>query len=360
MKVLQIIDSLNPGGAERMAINYSNLLSKNDIESHICVTRKEGVLKGGIDLGVFYFFLDKKSIFDIKAILSLRNYIKQHRIDILHAHSTSYFLATLIKISYPSVKLIWHDHYGNSEFLTDRKSTILKWCSKYFDGIISVNTKLKIWSLQYLHCKKVIIVNNFVTVNSQNSIGIKIKGDPSAFKIICVANLRPQKDHENLLNAFEIIAAKYNMSLHLIGSDPQTTYSKKLLQNINNNLFKDEIFYYGSQKNVLSFLEQCDLGVLSSISEGLPLALLEYGISGIAVVSTNVGHCEELINGNGKLVPPRDPNMLASKILFYYENEQERILDAKKLNRNVLSNYSEESISNEVKRFYSEIINEQN
>ncbi len=360
MKVLQIIDSLNPGGAERMAINYANLLRKNDIESHICVTRKEGVLKEGIALGVFYVFLDKKNTLDIKAILRMRNYIKEHKIDILHAHSTSYFLATIIKISYPSVKLIWHDHYGNSEFLNERKTNVLEYCSKYFDGIISVNNKLKIWSLQHLHCKEVIKVNNFVNANSQNSLVIKIKGDPSAFKIICVANLRPQKDHENLLNAFEILASKCNMSLHLIGSNPQTTYSKKLLKKINNPSFKDKIFYYGSQKNVSGFLELCDLGVLSSISEGLPLALLEYGISGIAVVTTNVGHCEELINGNGKLVPPRDPNMLASKILFYYENEQERILDAKKLNLHVLSNYSEECIAKEVIGFYSEVINDHN
>lgn len=360
MKVLQIIDSLDPGGAERMAINYANLLSKIDIESHICVTRKEGILKKGIALGVFYIFLGKKYTFDIAAILRLRDYIKEHKIDILHAHSTSYFLATIIKISYPSVKLIWHDHYGNSEFLNERKTNVLKYCSKHFDGIISVNTKLKIWSQQNLLCTKVIKVNNFVNTNSRNSLGLKIKGDPSAFKIICVANLRPQKDHETLLSAFEILASKHNISLHLIGNDPQTTYSKKLLEKINNASFNDKIFYYGSQKNVPGFIELCDLGVLSSISEGLPLVLLEYGLSVIAVVTTNVGQCKELINGNGKLVPPRNPNMLASEILFYYENEQERILDARRLNKHILSNYSEECIAKEVIDLYSEVINNHN
>ncbi|RKS45159.1 glycosyltransferase involved in cell wall biosynthesis [Gillisia mitskevichiae] len=360
MKVLQIIDSLDPGGAERMAVNYANLLYKNNFDSHICVTRKEGLLKDRIALGVFYIFLDKKSTFDIKAILNLRNYIKEHKIDILHAHGTSYFLATFIKISYPSVKLIWHDHYGNSEFLNERKSTILKYCSKHFDGVISVNAKLKIWSLQFLHCKKVIKVNNFINANSENSMGIIIKGDPSAFKIICVANLRPQKDHINLLNAFEILVSNYNMSLHLIGNDPQTTYSKKIIDKINNPSFKDKIFYYGSQKNVIDYLENCDLGVLSSISEGLPLAILEYGISGIAVVTTNVGQCEELINGNGKLVSPKQPKMLADEILFYYKNKQERIFDAKKLNLHVLSNYSEECVAKEIIGFYSEVINDHN
>jgi glycosyltransferase involved in cell wall biosynthesis len=358
MKVLQIIDSLNPGGAERMAINYANMLNENDIESHICCTRKEGILKEGIDSGVFYFLLNKKFSLDFKAILRLKNYIKKHRIEILHAHSTSFFLATIIKILYPSVKLIWHDHYGNSEFLKKRKTAVLKYSSQHFDGIISVNSKLKIWSLQNLHCKNVIKVNNFVSTKAQNSLGINIKGDPLAFKIICVANLRPQKDHENLLNAFEIVASKYNVSLHLIGNDPQTNYSKILLEKINNFSFKGNVYYYGSQKNVLGFLKQCDLGVLSSLSEGLPLALLEYGVAGIPVVSTNVGQCEALLNGNGKLVPSGDPISLAREILYYYDNERDRILAAKELNLDVLSNYSEESIRKKVIRLYTEVVND--
>lgn len=360
MRVLQLIDSLSPGGAERMAVNYANLLQSNNIESHICVTREEGLLKDGIDPNVYYKFLGKKTTLDITAIIRLRDYIKKYKIDIIHAHSTSYFLATLIKITYPSLKFIWHDHYGNSEFLNDRKSKVLKYCSKYFDGIISVNFKLKDWSIQHLHCKKVIKVNNFVTGESQKSTDVKIKGDPTAFKIICVANLRPQKDHENLLNAFKIVAPRYNISLHLIGNDPQTIYSKKLMEKINNPLYKDKIFYYGIQKNVKSFLEMCDLGVLSSISEGLPLALLEYGMAGLAVVATNVGQCNELINGNGKLVPPRDSNMLAREILFYYENDHERILDAKKLKTHILTNFSEERIGYEVIGFYSKVIKERN
>ena len=360
MKVLQIIDSLNTGGAEQMAINYANLLHKNNIESHICVTRKEGILKERISLGVFYFFLDKKISFDIKAIIRLRNYIKEHRIDILHAHSTSYFLATVIKISYPSVKLIWHDHYGNSEFLNERKTTILKYCSKHFDGIIAVNTKLKTWGLQYLQCKKVIKVDNFVNTNLKNSLGVKIKGDPSAFKIICVANLRPQKDHENLLDAFKILIHNYNISLHLIGDNPQTNYSNKILQNINDPMLKDKIFYYGSQKNVLGYLQQSDLGVLSSLSEGLPLALLEYGIAKLAVVTTDVGQCQEVLNGHGRIVPPDNSEMLAHDIFYYYNNNEQRNKDASNFNKHIIRNYSEQSVLVEIMKLYSDVLSSDN
>jgi hypothetical protein len=41
-------------------------------------------------------------------------------------HSTSFFIAVLLKLLQPQVKLIWHDHYGDSDFLEQRKIRILK------------------------------------------------------------------------------------------------------------------------------------------------------------------------------------------------------------------------------------------
>ena len=121
MRVLQIIDSLESGGAELMALNYANGLSALIEESHICCTRKEGILKQRISKDVRYIFLEKKSKVDIRAFTNLKNYISKNRIDIVQAHSSSYFFVTLIKfLSKKKFKLIWHDHYGNSEFLSKR------------------------------------------------------------------------------------------------------------------------------------------------------------------------------------------------------------------------------------------------
>jgi len=44
MKILQLIDTLNPGGAERMALNYFYALRKAGIHSYLVVTRGLGVL----------------------------------------------------------------------------------------------------------------------------------------------------------------------------------------------------------------------------------------------------------------------------------------------------------------------------
>src|SRR5690606_7182649 len=99
MRVLQLIDSLRPGGAEKMTVNIANALLPHVEGSFLCCTRKEGMLKNELKPEVGYLFLNKKSSLDPKAILKLIKYIRKNKIDIVHAHSTSFFLAGLLKLS---------------------------------------------------------------------------------------------------------------------------------------------------------------------------------------------------------------------------------------------------------------------
>ena len=104
MRVLQLIDSLRPGGAERMAVNYANALGKCIDASYLCCTRKEGLLKSKISSQVGYFFLNRQSTLDLKAISSLRYFVKENRIDLIQAHGNSWFIAVLVKITLPNIK----------------------------------------------------------------------------------------------------------------------------------------------------------------------------------------------------------------------------------------------------------------
>ena len=97
IRVIQLIDSLDIGGAERMAVNYSNILYGIVGFSGLVVSRKEGLLKSSLKEELPYLFLNKKKTIDFKAIYGLYKYLKKHRVNVVHAHSTSFFLAFLIK-----------------------------------------------------------------------------------------------------------------------------------------------------------------------------------------------------------------------------------------------------------------------
>ena len=156
MRIVQLIDSLEAGGAERMAVSYANALSKKIDYSGIVVTRVEGDLKQHLNNSCSYLFLKRNKIFDFEALFAFRKYLIINKIDIVQAHSTSVFFSFLIKILLPKIKIVWHDHYGNSELLKFRKSTALKFISFFLFGVISVNNQLKNWAIHTLYCKKII------------------------------------------------------------------------------------------------------------------------------------------------------------------------------------------------------------
>ncbi|MEN2400365.1 glycosyltransferase family 4 protein [Flavobacterium sp. MC2016-06] len=359
MRIAQIIDSLEPGGAERMAVNYANALSKTIEFSGLIATRKEGLLLNQIDEKVSYLLLKKKKSIDFKAVFRLRKYLKNNKIDIIHAHSSSFFIAVLVKFTLPKIKIIWHDHYGISQDLVSRKNISLKLGSIFFTGIISVNTALKTWAESYLFCANIIYFPNFIDkpLNSDKKLllyGLEGK------RIICVANLRQQKNHELLLNAAVLIRDKFpDWTFHLFGKDFRDSYSEKLNSMVMDLKLRETVFFYGAVNNVGAALKQCNIAVLASFSEGLPLAVLEYGLYKLPVIATNVGEISKVITSEkeGVIIESNNIKQLVESIQNLIENERERQEIGIELSKRIMLNYSQEAIIEEYLSWINSLTN---
>lgn len=323
MRIIQLIDSLEPGGAERMAVHYANALTKYITFSGVVVTRKEGALYSQIDPKVSYLYLNKKKTIDFKALFALRNYVLQHDVTVVHAHSSSFFLAFLLKLTLPSLKLIWHDHYGNSEFLSKRPSGILRIILPFFNGIIAVNQKLKDWADERINSRTTIYLPNFPSEENavfEHTILRGIEGK----RIVCVANLREQKDHFTLLRvAKKLKVFNADWTFHLIGKDFGDDYSKEIRDLIVAFDLEKNVFLYGSKQDIKNILDQSTVAVLTSKSEGLPVALLEYGWHKKPIVVTNVGEIAALVQDgkNGFIVPAQNVDLFYTALLTLVEND---------------------------------------
>ncbi|MFD0989543.1 glycosyltransferase [Mariniflexile jejuense] len=356
MKVLQLIDSLEVGGAERVAVNIANALVSQDAVSHLCATRAEGLLKDSLDTHVEYLFLNKKSTLDVLSIFRLNRYVKLHQIKIIHAHSSSFFLATIIRIFNKNIKVVWHDHYGNSEFLQHRTFKVLKACSVYFNHIFCVNKHLEKWAKLHLKSKNISYLPNFA-VKTNLTPETTLHGEIGK-RIICLANLREQKDHLTLLKAFKITIEQHkDWTLHLIGKDFNDLYSETVKSFILDNALQKNVFLYGSKPDTFHMLSQATIGVLSSKSEGLPLSLLEYGLARLPVIATQVGECAEVVkNDMGLLVNPKNSIELSQAFLKYIENEALRSADAIRFHEYIQNNFSEKSQIKAIIEIYKKII----
>lgn len=349
MRIVQIIDSLEVGGAERMAINYANSLAKKIEFSGLISTRNEGLLLEHVDEKVTYLFLKKKSSIDLGAIFRLRNYVKRNKVDFIHAHSSSFFIAVLVKIIIPRIKIIWHDHYGISQNLSVRKNLILKFSSFFFLGIISVNKALEKWAKNYLNCQNIIYFPNFIIESTASLSTFKLKGKDGQ-RIICVANLRPQKNHELLINGAKEIHEKFpEWTFHLVGKDFNDSYSANLLEMVKEKGLSENVFFYGAVNNVQQLLKQSEIAVLTSLSEGLPLAVLEYGLANLPVLVTNVGEISKVVPSSkeGLIIDSNSLSQFVNSVQILIENQHIRRSLGNQLNFYVNENFGEESILKE-------------
>lgn len=357
LRVLNLIDSLEPGGSEKMAVQLANALSIQIELSALICTRKTGDLEEEISNQVLFRALHKRSSFDLKAFMKLKSFVKSNRINIIHAHSTSVFWGTLLKVLCPKIKLIWHDHYGYRSKTKLKDNLPLYFSSNFFNNIITVNQDLKDWSKQNLNCSSVHFLPNFSfgEVEKNSTSSLILKGKTNYFKIIHVANLRPQKDHLNALKAIHLLLNQnIKISYHIIGHfDPETSYFQSIKSFIDDHDLNENVFIYGSQTGIFNLLKQADLGLLSSLSEGLPVSLLEYAKAELPIVVTDVGQCKSLVGEFGKVVPPQDEFALSEAIQQTITHPNQAKISALKLKQEISKNYNPTTIMHSLIEIYN-------
>lgn len=358
IKNLHLIDSLSSGGAERVAVNLANEQAKRGYQVTLCATRLSGPLEKEIAPVVRFFDLQRRFRFDLPALVKLIRYIKENSIQIIHAHSSSLFIAAAIKKALPGVKVVWHDHYGGMALCT-REVRFYRPVVRSMDAVISVNQALANWSIDQLDmpATSVRYIPNFV-VENRKGLNCELPGE-KGFRIVNVANLRPQKDHLTLIQAMEWVVSEEPLAqLILVGSDNDQVTSKKIFKEIMSRNLSSNITWLGSRENVQDIIAQCDIGVISSISEGLPLALLEYGLAGLAVISTNVGECPNVLDSGraGLLVQPASPRELADGLLSFLHEPAKRKSMANAIHERVTQVYSSNTAFLQIEELYQDLL----
>ena len=313
--VLQLIDTLEVGGAERVALNLANHLPRERFISYLGTTRRDGPLADEVRPDVGRLRLGRCSRWDVSAARRLASFLRSHEVRVVHAHSTTLFLATAACLWARRTPLVWHDHYGADP---ERNARLYRPFVRRAAAVIAVNERLAGWSRQQLGvpADRIHYVPNFVApIPGKAGRVEQLPGQPGE-RIVCVANLRPQKDHPNLLRAFAEVVANRPAAHLLVVGDGDPSYRGALLRQVESLKLGRSVTFPGEREDVRDILQGCDVGVLASRSEGLPLALLEYGAAGLPVVATRVGQCPEVLDDGraGLLVEPGDPHALAGAL----------------------------------------------
>ncbi len=357
--ILQVAGALEAGGLEQMVVNIANLLPRNRFRSHVCTTRGDGPLVMSLAQDVHYTCLRRVSRVDVSAALRLGQYAREHQVAVVHAHGTSVFFVALASLLSQFPPVVWHDHFGRYSF-QPRATSLYGAATHRTRGVITANAALADWAKTSLLVRgdRVWYLPNFVTLPNETLLPVELPGTPG-FRIVCVANLRPQKDHETLLRAMQKVLVRVPQAhLILLGSIGDHDYHRKMVGQMTLAPLKGHVSWMGSRRDVAAILSACDIGVLSSKSEGLPLALLEYGRAGLATVTTNSGQCSEVVEGGkcGILTPIGDADALATGLLTLLESPPTRKDLGETLRRRIETAYSEAAVMGRLIDIYDTVL----
>ena len=176
---------------------------------------------------------------------------------------------------------------------------------------------------------KTSVINNGIRLSRFQDIQPK---EPDGFiDIGAVVRIAPIKDIKTMIYAFsELKHSVTNARLHILGDVDDKPYNEECHQLV--DYLKTQDITFVGNTDVAEYFKKLDFTILTSISEGQPLAVLESMAAGRPVVSTDVGSCRELLEGGpedklgtcGFICPPMDPGALAYSMKRMCSDEERR------------------------------------
>ena len=358
--VLQLVDTLAAGGLERVAVNLANLLpSRGGFRAYLGTTRFEGPLAGLVSDQVGRIALNRKRRLDWSAIARLRKFVRREDIRIIHAHGSAIFMANLVTLGMANRRIVWHDHFGRQG--TEVRSAFQFRClTKRAHGVIAVNQPLLEWSRDTLRIpsSRVWYLANFVVPSITETPTLFSSGEQRQ-RVVCVANFRHQKDHLNLVQAMRQVVDRHPaVELVCVGKNVESQVRREVDRAIAEAALESHVTVLETCNNAAEVLPKCDIGVISSRSEGLPLALLEYGAAGLATVATDVGQCREVLdNGRvGVLVEAENSTALANGLCELLSNDEKRRHYGKLFRQRVDQEYSADAAMDKLIAIYRAVL----
>jgi glycosyltransferase involved in cell wall biosynthesis len=335
MKVLHLIDSGGFYGAENVVLNLMCCQKENNFKTTLgsIGTRSDGKktieLKAAeIGLPVEIFRMANGP--NVSGAIRIYKYAHKNNVDIVHCHGyKANIFSGMLPFKYRKIPHISTLHgWTSTKIFT--KMWFYEWIDavmlKRADRVVAVSQAMRDnLRFKYLNISPALIHNGIISKEVDNICGLDYRLfdnlDKIKLKLVSVGRLSKEKGFDTLLMAVRNIKIKWNENVRvfIIGEGPEKDNLIRLSRKCG---ISDNVIFTGYIDNASKILKNFDIFVMSSLTEGMPITLLEAMRAGMPIVASAVGGIPEALEGGkcGILVPPGNELDLAKRIVELYEN----------------------------------------
>ena len=317
LRLVQLLNSLAVGGAERMALNLALAQKEAGHEPLLYCIESEGTLAqearaNGIPVICFH----KKAGKSPGTVLQIARALRRDRADILHTHNppAHYYGAPAAWLA--RIPVVNTRHSPISARGGEYRERYFKWLLSLTGAVVFVarNGQERIlpqWSGKKIFTR--LIPNGIPVARFQLERPRRDNSKPFVFGAI--GRLAPVKCYDLLIDAFRsVLEREPNCELHIVGEGP---LAEELRSHVIRCGLQDRAFVKPATLDVAEALRSFDAFVISSSSEGLPMVVLEAMAAGLVIVATRVGGIPEAVQEGkfGWFCAPGDREALAEVML---------------------------------------------
>jgi len=339
MNIVQVIDNLAFGGAQRMQVvfaqairPYNFKLTVIGLNSSIHKTTTQEELEALGAKVVFFPSHLKRLSLDPLRVLQMARFMRQEQFDVVHSHLTyanitgtlAGRLAGIPTIA--SLRNAIYDKSSNFYAIGGPLETMV--LRKVATRIMAVGEATAAAHQERLKGRTIEPIPSAVALMptlsaaERQEVRRELTGDPNRPLLISVGRLGEQKGFDDLLNGFAIVHQKHPQAVLVIAGggdlrDPLSAQIKALA-------LENHAFLLGRRTDIPRLLGASDLFISSSLWEGLPVSVLEAMSAGLPIVATNVDDTPNIVKGKaGIVVPAKSPTELGRAMNYYLDNPSE-------------------------------------
>jgi glycosyltransferase involved in cell wall biosynthesis len=320
--VLHAIETGGPGGAERMLIHLATGLGP-DFRSEAVLIRDRwlgAALRGrGVPVTILRY-TSKRFAGTLRDLVTL---IRTQKVAVLHTHE--FFMNTLgLMASWlTGVPLVATVHGRNHYPDKARRRLTYRLVGEFAGRLVTVSEANKRFLAEQVGIppRRIEVIANGVPVDASapaatlSALRESLNIDPHDSVVGAVGSLYPVKGHKYLIDAMPSILSRFPQTVFvMVGQGGLRAELEAQAERLG---ITAHLRFLGHREDVHDLLSIYDIFVLPSLSEGMPLALLEAMAVGLPAVATRVGGVPEVLEDRktGFLVPPGDSAALADTIM---------------------------------------------
>ena len=335
MRILQIINDLQIGGAQRLLTDLLPLLNKqHNVDVLVLQQRQSPLMQQLRDSGITLYCLNIKSLYFPTTIFRIRRFLRCHPLyDIIHVHLFPSLYWVPMAVAGMHQRLVWTEHSTSNrrhQTMVFRYTDRIVYSS--YEKIICISQATRDSLKSWLNARDIdkhlcVIENGIDTQKFRNQK--KEKRQPRS--LIQVSRFEASKDQDTVIKA--MLQLPSDMKLTLVGDGSRLDECKALCNSLG---LQDRVCFLGARADIAQLLSQADIAIQSSHWEGFGLAAVEMMAAGLPVVASDVDGLKQVVEGAGILFPHGDYEKLAEEVKKlivdkdYYSQTKQKCLECSK------------------------------